>query len=117
MNRYDASNRCIRANNGDMLVRIDKEIVMATIGIPHKEPYEDWSIGTSYAFFSEKKSVCWSVIARNWLLKIHKGGSRLPKPLTREHFITEVRDIVILLNRLKGNSHAFSWEDWMYFYI
>lgn len=65
MNRYDASNRYIRANNGDMLVRIDREIVMAAIGVPHKESYEDWSIGTSYAFFSEKKSVYRSVIARN----------------------------------------------------
>lgn len=44
-------------------------------------------------------------------------GSWLPKPLTRENFIMEVWDIVILLNRIKGNSHAFYWEYWMYFYI
>lgn len=111
MNKYDASHRCIRASNGEILVRIDRETIMATMGIPHKELYEDWSIGTSYSFFSKKKSIYWSVIARNWLLKMQKGGSRLPKPLTREHFITKVQDIVILLNRLKGNSHAFYWED------
>lgn len=63
---------------------------MAVMGIPHKELYEDWSIGTSYAFFSEKQSIYKSVIARNWLLKVQKGGSQLPKPLTREHFITKV---------------------------
>lgn len=57
------------------------------------------------------------MIPRNWLLKIQKGGSRLPRSLTREHFIAEVRDIVILLNRLKWNAHAFYWEDWMNFYI
>lgn len=41
----------------------------------------------------------------------------MPRPLTREHFIAEVRGIVILSNRLKGNARAFNWEDWMYFYI
>lgn len=107
MNRYDAENRCIRTNNGELLVGINRETVMVEMGIPHKESYEDWSIGTSYAFFSKQKSVYRSVIAINWLLKVQKGGSWLPKVLTREHFITEVQDIVILLNRLKGNSHSF----------
>lgn len=89
------------------VVKIDRETVMAAMGIPHKELYENWSIDTSYSFFSEKKSTYKSVIARNCLLKLQKGSSRLSKPLTREHFITEVRDIVVLLNRLKGNAHAF----------
>lgn len=55
---------------------------MEAMGIPHKEPYEDWTIVTSYSFLAEKKSTYKSVIARNWLLKIQKGGSRLPRPLT-----------------------------------
>lgn len=51
MSRYDADNRCIRTSNGEVLVKIDKETVMAAMGIPHKDSYEDWSICTSYAFF------------------------------------------------------------------
>lgn len=117
MNKYDVDNRCIRTSSGELLVEISRETVMAAMGTPHKESYENWSIGTSYVFFFEKKSTYRSVIAINWLLKVQKGGSQLPKPLTREHFIAEVRDIVILLNRLKGNSHSFYWKDWMYFFI
>lgn len=111
MNKYDADNRCIRTSSGEVLMEIDKETLMGAIGIPHKDPYEDWSIGTSYSFFFEKKSTYKSVIARNWLLKLQKGGSRLPRPLTRENFIIEVQDIVILLNRIKGNAHVFYRED------
>lgn len=107
MNRYGVEQRCIRAINEEVLLKIDRETVMASMGIPHKESYEDWTIGTSYSFFFEKKSTYKSVIARYWLLKIQKGGSRLPRPLTRENFITKVWDIVILLNKLKGNAHAF----------
>lgn len=81
MNRYDVANRCIRTSSGEMLVDINMETVMVVMGILHKESYEDWSIGTSYAFFSEKKSKYRSVIVRNWLLKVEKGGSRLSKPL------------------------------------
>ena len=41
----------------------------------------------------------------------------MPKPLTIEHFIKEIVDIVLLLNRIKGNDHAFHWESWMYLFI
>lgn len=41
MNMYDAEHRCIRNVNGEVLLKIDREIVMATMVIPHKEPYED----------------------------------------------------------------------------
>lgn len=37
MNRYDAENICIRTSNGELLVGINREIIMATMGIPHKE--------------------------------------------------------------------------------
>lgn len=117
MNRYDTENRCIKTSNGELLVSINREIVMVAMGIMHKDKYEDFTIGNSYAYFLEKKTKYRSVIARNLLLKVQKGGSQLPKPLTREHFIIEVLDIVILMNRVKGNSHSFYWEDWMYFFI
>lgn len=65
MNRYDAENRCIRTSSCELLVDINRETVMAMMGILHKKPYEDWSIGTSYVFFSEKKSIYISVITRN----------------------------------------------------
>lgn len=74
MNRYDVEHGCIRNINGQVLLKNDRKTVMAPLGIPHKESYEDWTIGTSYSFFSEKKSTYKSVIARNWLLKIQKGG-------------------------------------------
>lgn len=51
MNKYDTNNRCIRTNSGEVLVKIDRETMMAAMGIPHKEPYEDWFIATSYSFF------------------------------------------------------------------
>lgn len=65
MNWYDAKYRCIGNINGEALLKIDREIVMADMGIAHKDPYEEWTIGTSYSFFLEKKSAYQNVIARN----------------------------------------------------
>lgn len=50
MNRYDVDSRCIRTGNGEFLVEINREMVIDAIGMPHKEAYENWSIGTSYEF-------------------------------------------------------------------
>lgn len=41
MNRYNTENICIKTSNGELLVNINREIVMATMGIPHKDEYED----------------------------------------------------------------------------
>lgn len=51
------------------------------------------------------------------MLRPNEGDSRLPKPLTIIHFIREIADIVFLLNRIKGNDHAFHGERWMYLFI
>lgn len=111
MHHYDKGNRCIRKNDGEVLLSIDRQTVMAAMGIPHREPYEDWTIGKSYGIFFEKKQYYRTMIAWNWLLRFQKGGSRLSRPLTREHLITAIRNLVILLRRVKGNSHSFHWED------
>ena len=50
-------------------------------------------------------------------MRLAEGGSRLPKPLKIKHFIKEIEDIVLLMNRVKGNDHAFHWESWMYLFI
>ena len=60
--------------------------------------------------YGDRKKYYDSIIAQTWLLKPAEGGSRLPKPLTIEHFIREIVDIVLLLNRVKGNDYAFHWE-------
>lgn len=117
MSRYDPAERCIRDVDGKVLLTISWEVITAVMKIPEEEQYEDWTICKSQGLFSEKKSCYRSVIARNWLLKFQKGGSTPPSPLTREHLIQEVRDIVILLHRMQGNQIAFYWEDWMYFFI
>lgn len=116
-NHYDKVNKCIRRNNGEVLLSIERGIVMVAMGIPHQEPYEGWTIGKSYGIYSDKKQYYRTIIAQNWLLKYQKGGSRLPRPLTHEHLIPEIRDLVIMLSRIMGNSHSFYWEDWMYFFI
>lgn len=52
-------------------------------------------------------------------MAIKDGKRRLSstKPLTRENMIKDIRDMFLLSNRVKGNQHAFLWEDWMYFFI
>jgi len=117
INRYDPQNRCVKNANGDVLFSVNRQTLMSVMKIPHKGAYSNLDITSSNGYFSEKKPTYKSVIARNWLLKFQKGGSRLPRPLTRDHLIQEVRDIVVLLNRLRGNQHAYYWEDWMYFFI
>lgn len=41
MNRCGVECRCIRNANDEVLLKIDRETVMATIGIHPKDPYED----------------------------------------------------------------------------
>lgn len=96
MSRYDPIERCIRNIEGKFLLAISRKVVSVVMKIPEKEQYEDWIVCKSQGLFFEKKSCYRSVIARNWLLKFQKGGSRLPSPLTQEHLIQEVRDIVII---------------------
>ena len=48
-----------------------------------------------------------SIVAQTWLLKLGEGSSRLSKPLNIKHFIREIVDIMLLLNRAKGNDHTF----------
>lgn len=36
MNRYDEEHKCIRNVNGEVLLKINKETMMAAMGIPHK---------------------------------------------------------------------------------
>lgn len=37
MNTYDSSNRLIRTCNGELLVKINRETILAAIGIPHED--------------------------------------------------------------------------------
>lgn len=103
--------------DGEALLRISQEVIAIVMRIPKKEKYEDWTVCKSQGLFFEKKSFYRSVIARNWLLKFQRGGSRIPSPLTWEHLIRKVNNIVIMLHRVRGNQISFYWEDWMYFFI
>ena len=95
---------------GEVIVRINRTNVCSALAIPHKEPYEPWAFEEAERLYTEKKKSYDSVVAQSWLLKPLEGGSRLSKPLTIEHFIKEIANIMLLLNRLKGNEHAFHWE-------
>ena len=90
-----------------MIVKINRTSVNSAFRIPHKEPYEPWTFEKAECLYAANKSSYDTKIAQSWLLKPAEGGSRLPKPLTIEHFIKEIADIVPLLNRIKGNEHAF----------
>ena len=50
-------------------------------------------------------------------LELVEGSSRLLEPLTFGHFIRELTNIVLLLNRVKCNDHAFHQENQMYLFI
>lgn len=80
---------------------------MSTLKIPHKEPYEPWTFIEAEWLFEKNNKDYNSVVAQSWLLKPETGESRLPKPLTIEHFIKKIVDIVFLLNKVKGNEHDF----------
>lgn len=56
INRYDLEHMCIRYTEGGVLLNINRETIMAIMKILLKEPYEDWTIDSSYGFFHEKKA-------------------------------------------------------------
>ena len=106
-NHYDPNTRCIRKITREVLARIDRVTVSSYLKIPHKEPYEPWTLDEAEHLYSNNKKSYDSIVAQTWLLKLTLGGSRLPKTLTIEHFIKEIANIVLLLNKGKGNDHAF----------
>ena len=116
-NHYDPNTRCIKEFSGEVLVRISETSVSSALRIPHKEPYEPWTFEKPEHLYCDRKKNYDSVVAQTWLLRPAEGGSRFPKPLTIEHFIKEIVDIMLLLNRVKGNARAFLWESWMYLFI
>lgn len=115
--RYDVAKKCICAFNGEVLVYVSRVAIMGTLRIPLHEIYEDWTISSSYTKLSTDVTEFNNTIAKGWLFKYERGGSRLPCPLTREHMIPEIKDVITLLNRVKGNPHTFHWEKWTYFLI
>ena len=100
-----------------MLARINRVTLSSSLKIPHKEPYDPWTFDEAKNLYSDNKKSYDSIVAQTWLLKLTHGGSRFPKPITIKHFIKEIVDIVLLLNRVKRNDHVFHWESWMYFFI
>lgn len=116
-NHYDLNTRCIKKPSGEVLVRICRTSASATLRIPHKEPYEPWTLEEYEHLYHDGKKNYDKIIAQTWLLRPAEGGSRLHKPLTIKHFIKEIADIVLLLNRIKDNDHAFHWESCMYLFI
>lgn len=115
--RYDTSKKCIHAYHGEVLVYVTCMVVMGALRIPPQEIYEDQTISSSHTQFSTDTNEYNNTIAKYWLFKLERGGSQLQCPLTREHMILEIKDIITLLNKVKGNPHAFHWENWMYFFI
>lgn len=116
-NRYDVTQRCIRTYLGEVLVYINRVTIMGALRILPPEVYEAWTISLSDTKFSVDPNTFNNAIAKNWLLTPKKGISRFPHPLTRDHMIPEIKDVITLLNKVKGNQHAFYWENWMYFFI
>ena len=55
------------------------------------------------------------MIAKNWFIKPKKGGSCFPHPLTCDHMILEVKDVITLLNKIKDTKNTFFWEKNIYF--
>ena len=106
-NHFDPVSGCVKKTSGEVVVKINRINVNSALRIPHKEPYEPWTFEEDERLYATNKTSYDTKIAQSWLLKPVEGGSRLPKPLTIEHFIKEIADIVFLLNRIKGNEHAF----------
>ena len=114
---YDPSSKCVKKISGEVVVKINRASVYLALKIPHKESDEPWTFEEAEHLYVDRKKSYDSIVAQSWLLKPEESDSRLPKPLIIEHFIKEIVDIVLLLNKIKGNDHAFHWETWMYFFI
>lgn len=52
MNRYDPIERCVRSTDGEVLLRVSQEVVVAIMKRPEKEQYEDWTVCKSKGIFS-----------------------------------------------------------------
>ena len=100
--------KCVMKFLGGMVLKISKTSVFSALRIPQKEPYEPWTFEDTEHLYVKRKNNFDNKVAQSWLLKPAEGGSRLPKPLTIEHFIKEIVDIVLLLNRIKEMSMHFT---------
>ena len=92
------------------MVKINRASISSALRIPHKEPYESHTFEQVECLYGDRMKDYDSNVSQSWILKLVEGGYRLPKPLTIEHFIRDIVDIMLLLNRVKGNDHAFYWE-------
>lgn len=67
--------------------------------------------------YQETPSEFCNTLSRKWTKIYYKGGSRLPKVVTKDHLKPHIHDLVVLLNRVKSLSNVFLSKEWMYKYI
>ena len=105
VNCYDTKARCIRKNNGEVLIFVSWETIMSILKIL-EEFYLDFTPTLSFSKFNEFPKKHHSVIARYWKEKICKGGSHLPKSPNKDQIKQHVHDLVMFLHRVKGSLEA-----------
>ena len=58
-----------------------------------------------------------NMMAKKWTQTNYRGGSRLPKIVTKDHMKFHIHDLMVLLHQIKGSLDVLLFEDWMYRYV
>ena len=67
--------------------------------------------------YQESPSKYRNILAKLWTQTNYRGGSRLPKIVTKDHMKPHIHDLMVLLHQVKGSTNVFLFEEWMYRYV
>ena len=56
-------------------------------------------------------------MARKWTKTFYRGGSRLPKVITKVHMKPDIHNFMVLLHITKGSTDILVFGEWMFHYI
>lgn len=103
--------------DGELVLSISRETISSVFCLS-ESTFAAFSPTQSLVEHQENPDKYRNIMARKWTVTNYKGGSRLPKIISKDHMKPHIHDLIVLLHRVKGSSlDAFLFEDWMYRYI
>lgn len=96
---------------------MNQEKIVSVFRILERDAYFEFTPSLFVTRFLEKADKHRNAIFRSWLIKPQRGGSRLPKSLNRDHVKPYIRDLIVLLHKVKGVVDSYLFMEWMYHFI
>ena len=104
------------SEDGTTILSISRETVTSFLRLT-TNTFAVFSPTQAVAEYRATPSKFQNTLARKWIEVNYGGEFRLPKVITKDHMQPHIRDLVVMLHRVKGSTDVSLFEEWMFRYI